>query len=132
MCRQQDSTATNVGERFVGTKGTSNGYNKTDGAKPWKWSGATNIRPYVQEHTDLVASIRSGKPLNEARRIAESTLTAIMGREAAYTGQLVTWEKLLQTPLNILPKLTSLGSLATPSVPVPGQTALLRTFDTGW
>ena len=132
MCRQQDGTATNVGERFVGTKGTSNGYNKTDGKKPWKWSGATNIRPYVQEHADLVASIRSGKPLNEARRIAESTLTAIMGREAAYTGQLLTWEKLLQTPLNILPKLTSLGPLATPPVPIPGQTSLMRGFDTGW
>lgn len=132
MCRQQDGTASNVGERFVGTKGTSNGYNRTDGKKPWKWSSPDNIRPYVEEHRDLVTSIRSGKPLNESRRIAESTLTAIMGREAAYTGQVVTWDKLLQTPLNILPTLTSLGTLATPPVPVPGQTALIRGFNTGW
>ena len=43
--------------------------------------------PYLQEHIDLIASIRAGKPLNEAEQIAESTLTAIMGRMPAYTGQ---------------------------------------------
>lgn len=132
MCRQQDGTAANVGERFAGSKGTSNGYDRVEGKKSWKWSGAGNILPYVEEHRDLVASIRSGKPLNEARRIAESTLTAIMGREAAYTGQLVTWEKLLQTPLNIRPTLTALGPLAVPAVPVPGQTMLMRGFTNGW
>ena len=41
---------------------------------------------YVQEHTDLIASIRDGKPLNELKQVAESTLTAIMGRMSAYTG----------------------------------------------
>lgn len=132
MCRQQDGTASQVGERFIGTSGTSNGYNRIDGKKAWKWSGATDINPYVLEHRDMIASIRAGKPLNEARRIAESTLTAIMGREAAYTGQVVTWEKLLQTPQNIRPPLPSLGTLATPAVPVPGQTTLARGFTQGW
>ncbi|MES2304517.1 MAG: Gfo/Idh/MocA family oxidoreductase [Gemmatimonadota bacterium] len=132
MCRQQDGTASNVGERFVGSKGTSNGYDRIEGKKAWKWSTAGNILPYVEEHRDLVASIRSGKPLNEARRIAESTLTAIMGREAAYTGQVITWEKLLQTPQSIRPPLASLGTLATPPVPVPGQTVLMRGFNSGW
>ncbi|MEP6591142.1 MAG: Gfo/Idh/MocA family oxidoreductase [Gemmatimonadota bacterium] len=132
MCRQQDGTASQVGERFTGTKGRSNGYDRIEGKKPWTWQGGDAIRPYVEEHRDLVASIRSGKPLNEARRIAESTLTAIMGREAAYTGQVIEWGTLLQTPQNIRPPLASLGTLVTPPVPVPGQTVLMRGFNSGW
>ena len=38
------------------------------------------------EHADLIQSIRSGKPLNEGRTVAEATLTAIIGRMSAYTG----------------------------------------------
>ena len=41
----------------------------------------------MQEHTDLIESIRSGKPINELKNVAESTLTAIMGRMSAYTGK---------------------------------------------
>jgi len=44
-----------------------------------------------QEHVDLLNSILRQKPLNEARNVAESTLTAIMGRISAYTGKLVRW-----------------------------------------
>src|SRR5439155_1262977 len=51
------------------------------------------VDPYIQEHTDLIASIRSGKPINELRNVAESSLTAIMGRMAGYTGKTVTWQK---------------------------------------
>jgi hypothetical protein len=48
-----------------------------------------------QEHKDLIAGIRSGNPLNEGQRIAESTLTAIAARIAAYTGRTFTWDWLL-------------------------------------
>ena len=51
----------------------------------------------MQEHTDLIASIRAGKPLNELKNVAESTLTAIMGRMSAYTGKTVTWEEALDS-----------------------------------
>ena len=51
-------------------------------ARPEAWAND----PYVQEHIDLIASIRAGKPLNELKTVAESTLTAIMGRMSAYTG----------------------------------------------
>jgi hypothetical protein len=50
---------------------------------------------YEQEHIDLIESIRSGKPLNEAKQVAENTLTAIAGRESAYSGQEITWEAAL-------------------------------------
>jgi hypothetical protein len=49
----------------------------------------------VQEHIDLIASIREGKPLNEGQQVAESTLTAIGARIAAYTGQVINWDWLM-------------------------------------
>jgi predicted dehydrogenase len=88
MCRQIDGTAGNVSERVVGTKGSaymdSSGNCKIEGENAWAYNGPTP-NPYVVEHTDLIKSIRSGNPLNEGKRIAESTLCAIMGRESAYS-----------------------------------------------
>ncbi|MBM4024155.1 MAG: Gfo/Idh/MocA family oxidoreductase [Planctomycetes bacterium] len=83
MCRQIEGTTPNVSERVVGTKGFTDCAGTIVGEKPWKYDGP-NPNPYVQEHTDLIQSIRAGKPLNEGKRIAESTLCAIMGRESAY------------------------------------------------
>ena len=59
--------------------------------------------PYVQEHTDLIASVRSGKPINELKNVAESTMTAILGRTAAYTGREVTWEHVLNAQEELMP-----------------------------
>jgi len=86
MCRQIDGTSHRVGERVVGTKGWSNCAGVIEGENAWRYSGP-NPNPYEQEHTDLIKSIRAGEPLNEGQRIAESTLTAIMARESAYTRQ---------------------------------------------
>ena len=80
--------------------------------------------PYVQEHTDLVASIRAGDPLNELVQVAESTLTAIMGRMAAYTGKTVTWDEALNSPMDTFPKKLSWDmSLQVSPTPVPGRRA---------
>lgn len=130
--RQQDGAASKVGEHFHGTRGTSNGYNRIDGAVTWRHPQLEGVNPYVLEHRDLVASIRAGAPLNEGRQIAESTLTAIMGREAAYTGQVVTWDELLASGQSITPTNLAFGSLEVPPVPMPGQTQLDRTFNEGW
>lgn len=83
-CRQIDGTTSNVSERVVGTKGVSNCAGIIDGENKWRFEG-DSPNPYVQEHTDLIKSIRDGDPLNEGQRIAESTLCAIMGRESAYS-----------------------------------------------
>jgi hypothetical protein len=56
------------------------------GENSWRYRGP-NPNPYEVEHTDLIKSIRDGNPLNEGKRIAESTLCAIMGRESAYSRQ---------------------------------------------
>jgi hypothetical protein len=79
------------------------------------------INPYVLEHRDLINSIRAGKPLNEAKQAAESSLTAIMGRMAAYTGQLVTFDAALKSPLDLFPKELKFGDLPVPPVEIPGR-----------
>ena len=87
MCRQIEGTTGNVSERVVGTKGVwQSDTASIQGEKPWRYEGP-NPNPYVVEHTDLIESIRSGKPLNEAKRVAESTMCAIMARESAYARQ---------------------------------------------
>jgi myo-inositol 2-dehydrogenase/D-chiro-inositol 1-dehydrogenase len=91
MCRQISGCYNRASEHFVGSEGSTFGNgNKMDSR------GRINMpnfvgheNPYVQEHIDLLNSILDEKPINEARNVAESTLTAIMGRISAYTGQIV-------------------------------------------
>ncbi len=126
MCRQMDGAATRVNEYLIGTKGTSDPSSWIKAAKPWRLEVEAPPNPYVQEHTDLVASIRKGQPLNEGHQVAESTLSAIMGREAAYTGQAITWDEILNAGLDITPKSFSFGPMPVPAVAVPGMTKLNR------
>ncbi|HSR15096.1 MAG TPA: Gfo/Idh/MocA family oxidoreductase, partial [Gemmatimonadales bacterium] len=125
MCRQQDGTSRFVGERFTGADGTSDARTFIRGRQPWR-APSSDVNPYVQEHTDLIASIRAGSPLNELRQVAESTLTAIMGREAAYTGQQLGWEDVLNSELDLLPGDLAFGDRPVAPVPVPGVTQLAR------
>ena len=135
MCRQIDGTRGRIGEQFIGSKGraemSDGGTAQIAGESAWTWSKPENyITPYVQEHTDLVASIRSGKPYNELKQVAESTLTAILGREAAYTGQELTWDEVLKADLDLTPPQTNaFGPLEVPPVPMPGRTKLARKWN---
>jgi myo-inositol 2-dehydrogenase/D-chiro-inositol 1-dehydrogenase len=125
FCRQIDGTEHNVSEVVVGTKGTCNvgGYTIN---KKRVLAGKKDNSPYDQEHTDLIQSIRAGKPLNELKTVAESTLTAIMGRMATYTGKYVTWEQALNSKEDSFPaKLSFDMSLPVDPVPVPGKTKLV-------
>lgn len=123
-CRQQDGTVANVSERIVGTKGVSNANGTITGENAWRRPRTDDLNPYVQEHKDLIASIRSGKPLNEGKRIAETTLTAIMGRLAAYTGGEITWEKALATKSLMPDNLSMDAVLEVPAVAMPGKTKI--------
>ncbi len=110
----------NVSEAVVGTKGTCQVNDYTINGK--KVFSGNEVNPYVQEHTDLIAHIRANEPINELKRVAESTLTAIMGRMAAYSGQAITWEAALNSEEDSFPKnLTWEGSLDTAPVPIPGR-----------
>ena len=124
-CRQTPNCQNDVSEAFAGTKGfcQANRYVIT-GDNAWKLSGKDN-KPYVQEHADLISAIRAGKPYNELKRVAESTLTAILGRMAAYTGQRVTWEQALDSKEALLPPEFSWDApLAVAPVAMPGTTQL--------
>jgi myo-inositol 2-dehydrogenase/D-chiro-inositol 1-dehydrogenase len=128
QCRQIQGCANNVTESVVGTKGRAftdnSGKYSITGAKAWKFDGKDN-QPYMQEHADFIAAIRAGKPYNELKTVAESTLTAIMGRMSAYTGKIVTWDQALNSKEQLVPANLTLGPLPTPPVPVPGQTPLI-------
>jgi predicted dehydrogenase len=122
MSRQQVNTQGNVSETLVGTKGECkvNQYVIT-GEKSWRLSREKDNDPYVQEHTDLIEHIRAGKPINELKQVAESTLSAIMGRMSAYTGKMVTWDEALNSTESLMPAKLEWGPMPVPPVSVPGQ-----------
>jgi len=122
QCRQMDCCEGKVGEAVVGTKGSSNccNYIKANEGNLWRYR-EPEVNGYQQEHQDLIASIRTGVPLNEARTVAESTLTAIMGRESAYTGRTVEWDTILNSTARLGPQKYEFGALPFPEVAIPGK-----------
>jgi len=102
---------------------SADGYIK--GKKPYENEQASP-NPYVQEHVDLVASIKAGKPLNEGRQVAESCLTAIMGRMSAYTGRALSWDWVMNaSKLDMTPPHMELKDLPPLVVPIPGKSPLV-------
>jgi predicted dehydrogenase len=97
MSRHWNRSDGDVSEHVVGTEKESN---CADMGEPGR-----GLDPYVQEHKDLVASIRGdGRYYNEAIQVAESVMTAIMGRESAYTGKKLRWDEFMQVGLELVPK----------------------------
>lgn len=129
QCRQIKGCSSRVSERIVGTKGVSdpNGVIEKGGKVKFKYEPKGEpVNPYVQEHADLIASIRSGKPLNEGKRIAESCLTAIMGRMSAYTGREISWNWIMNaSQLDLSPPSYEFTDFPVGHVPVPGETKLI-------
>jgi len=125
MCRQIPGCAERVEEKIVGTKGHAFGYGEISGPAAWKFEGE-ETNPYVVEHTDNIAAIRAGKPLNEGKRIAESTLCAILGRMSAYTGRAISWDwGLNNSKLDLSPAKYELGPNPVDPVAIPGKTPLV-------
>ena len=91
QARQINGCDSMVEEAVVGTQGHEQ-LHRTASSRRRARPGASAARtpnPYQQEHEDLIASIRAGKPINEAQAVAESTMTGILGREAAYSGKAI-------------------------------------------
>ncbi|MEM7699179.1 MAG: gfo/Idh/MocA family oxidoreductase, partial [Verrucomicrobiota bacterium] len=126
--RQQTGASPNISERLVGTKGQvslNNRKGEIIGENPYTYEGP-NVDPYVQEHANLINSIRNGGGLNEAEQVARSTLSAIAGRMAAYTGRSMKWEWALQrSALDLSPEKYEFGDLAVDPVAVPGKVKLI-------
>jgi predicted dehydrogenase len=128
QCRQIDGCSNRVAEHLIGSTGSAEADGgkwqidaRVSGASGWSYDGPRN-NPYQTEHDDLFRSIRDGQPLNEGTMVAESTLTAIMGRMATYTGQEVTWEQALLSE-RLGPATYEFGELAVDPVPMPGKKA---------
>lgn len=87
---------------------------ENDTASEWH---VTN--PFVQEHINLVTAIRTGNTINDGEDQANSTLVAIMGRIAAYTGKDVTREEIMNSDLYLGPKTYSMGEVKGISETIP-------------
>ena len=83
--------------------------------------------PYVGEHADMIRAIRDHEHINETVQVATSSLTAVMGRMAGYTGQEVTWDFVTkESTLKLMPDELSEDSPAPePHVRIPGRTPLI-------
>jgi len=125
-CRQitgcvNDNTAT-----MYGTKGTARemGFASMPfikGEKSWRYSGE---RPnmYQVEHNEFFASLRAGQPINNGVRLCHSTMVAIMGRMAAYTGEEITWDAALNSGESLVPENLEWDmNLPVPPIALPGQ-----------
>lgn len=133
-CRHMDGCWNQVAEFASGTKGKANisGGRIATADGEWKYEGESS-NPYQLEHDHLFAAIREGKPYNEMEYGAHSTMTAIMGRMATYSGRMIEWDKAINSEIDLSPK--SYDFAAAPPVvpdskgnypvPVPGVTQVV-------
>lgn len=129
-CRQQENTAKDVSDRIWGTKGvciidanrSRFSIVKHDGSKWMYEPEGSKPNMYQQEHNDLIASIKDGKPINNGRYMTNSTMMAILGRMSAYTGQLITWQRAWESKENLWPERMEFGPRPMPEVARPGVT----------
>src|SRR5690606_38638925 len=140
QCRHQPGTWSKVGEDFQGTKGIVDtndagaarilGYDNED---IFSYRSRTDPNPYQEEHNELFKSIRNNGVISDAENGAHSTMTAIMGRMATYSGQVINWDEDLQSDLQIMPaevtsyttQPTSPGADGNYPIPTPGKTKVL-------
>jgi len=97
-CGQIKRDFSSVSEAVVGSKGTSNpgGSIRPKDGQNWRFQGKA-MDPYVQEHVDLIKAIVNDTELNEGKQVTDSTVTALMGREAAYSGTVVEWDDMVKS-----------------------------------
>jgi myo-inositol 2-dehydrogenase / D-chiro-inositol 1-dehydrogenase len=123
-CRQIPGCYGENGDYVMGTKGQlyiGRGNPKITGQTNWQYEGQKGDM-YQAEHDALFASIRQGKPLNDGEWMAHSTLLAILGRMAAYTGQQLTWEQALNSQEKIFPDPVDWNGSLPVVMPLPGKT----------
>jgi predicted dehydrogenase len=129
-CGQIKRSKSSISEAVHGTKGTSNpsgSYTLYGQKDSWK-SEAKGANPLEQEHIDLINAILNNTELNETKNVTDSTLTAIMGREASYSGAEVTWDQILNSEFKYGPDLLytdahkmAWGAFRTLKPPMPSQ-----------
>ncbi|MGM0505954.1 MAG: Gfo/Idh/MocA family protein [Bacteroidota bacterium] len=140
QCRHQPGCMNRISETFQGTRATitTDGSNVAilkdlNGTVHYEHDGREDPDPYQQEHDELFASIRSGGMIADGENGAMSTLAALMGRMATYSGQMINWDEALNGEKKLVPD--QLSWEATPPVvpgsdglypaPVPGESQVL-------
>jgi predicted dehydrogenase len=126
-CRQMPGCHNDMSVQALGTKGTADLSERRfafRGENSWVRPGKDNAF-YQTEHDELFASIRRGSPINNGDYMAKSTLLAIMGRMAAYTGKQITWEMAENSKENLSPARYEWGPMPEPLVAIPGVTAFV-------
>ncbi|MGD0040733.1 MAG: Gfo/Idh/MocA family oxidoreductase, partial [Isosphaeraceae bacterium] len=131
-CRHWVNTPNQVRDYILGAQGTADVFGSAiTGENKWRYrnptvragqAGSEHPNMYQVEHDEMFAALRAGKPINNGEQAAGSTLLAIMGREAAYTGQIITPEQVLNSKLDLSPAKYTFGPNPVPPVPVPGVT----------
>jgi predicted dehydrogenase len=129
-CRHWVNTPNQVKDYILGSVGTADVFGSAiTGENKWRYrnsrvrteQAASEHRDMYQvEHDEMFAALRAGKPINNGAQSAVSTLLAIMGREAAYTGQVITPEQVLNSKVDLSPPRYEFGPNPVPPVPVPG------------
>lgn len=119
---RQMSDCFNETEDFVfGTKGTAKVLaNKISGQETWSYEGKKPSM-YDLEHVALMNAIRRNEPINNGDYMCKSTMMAIMGREAAYSGQTITWDQMMASEMKLGPDKPTWGEAPAVEVPMPGR-----------
>jgi hypothetical protein len=124
--RQMEGCFNDNSDYLLGSEGTCTVGRGTmphiDGKNTWRWTGRAYDR-YQREHDVLFAAIRNNQPVNDGTWMTNSTLAALMGRMAAYTGQQLMWEQVLNSQESLFPEhLEWSGSLEVRPRAIPGVT----------
>ena len=109
QCRHIPGTMSKVDELLVGTKGVIRcdeaSIKDPKGKVLFQYDKKKENNPYQTEHDELFAAIAKGEyKFADAENGAKSTMTSILGRMATYSGQVIDWDKALNSGLDIMPK----------------------------
>lgn len=139
QCRHQPKTMSRIKEEFQTTKGsvsTKNGQGllkNYDGSVLYDHDDKNDINPYQVEHNELFASIRSGGVISDTDYGINSTMTAILGRMATYSGELLTWEDAMKSNISLMPEKLAWDAMPQSlpdkdgfyTIPMPGVTRVI-------
>ena len=126
-CRQWENASTAVYDNAYGTTGVAKVQEHTildrNGNAVWKWESQEQDDMYQNELDALFAAIREGRHIDNSQYMIDSNIMAIMGRAAAYSGQLVTYQQVLESEVALFPSMEDLRAGRVPNrpVPVPGK-----------
>jgi predicted dehydrogenase len=130
FCRQQAGTANDVSDWIYGTQGVCDVFKHRiegkAGGKSWRYRKPAGLKDdmYQNEHNELFAALRAGKTIDNSDYMCKSTLMAIMGRMATYSGKSVTWDEVMNSKENLFPADLKFGDYPVPPVAIPGITTL--------